>query len=396
MPTLLSPFLLPLIALIDITPPSIAFNLGPIPVYFYGVCYALGLAATYVVITREARRRGLDARIVDTGIIVVAVAALIGGRLYHVIDQWPRFQDNLIGIILPPYAGLGVYGGIVTGTIAAVLYTRWKKQSFWKWADVIAPGLFVMQAIGRWGNFFNQELYGPPTNLPWGITIDCAHRVGDHGIPQWACSAEYPLTTGFHPLFLSESLSGILGAITLLWIARRWGPRMRPGDLLLIWFIWYAVVRFALETLRTGNWTVLGLPTAMVISSVIIVSAVGLLLFRHRPGAANAERWGEPPERLDDADVVEEVDADDEVIDEVEAQAGPVEPSPVEARDAAPADAHATIDDASAPANRDTPVPVDAPPAEEGHPAGAAAPDDEDDVEIVDDDDADDTRRGGA
>ena len=94
--------------------------------------------------------------------------------------------------------------------------------------------------------------------------------------------------------------------------------------------------------------------------------------------------------------MVEEVDADDEVIDEVEAQAGPVEPSPVEARDAAPADAHATIDDASAPANGDTPVPVDAPPAEEGHPAGAAAPDDEDDVEIVDDDDADDTRRGGA
>ena len=89
-----------------------------------------------------------------------------------------------------PYAGLGVYGGILTGTIAAWYITRRWHQSFAKWADVIAPGLFVMQAIGRLGNFFNQELYGPPTNLPWGIAIDCAHRVGDHGIAQ--CVELYP------------------------------------------------------------------------------------------------------------------------------------------------------------------------------------------------------------
>jgi phosphatidylglycerol:prolipoprotein diacylglycerol transferase len=360
MPTLLSPYLLPLIALISVTPPSTAFNLGPIPVYFYGVCYAVGLAATYMVITREARRRGLDARIVDTGIIVVAVAALIGGRLYHVIDQWPRFQDNLILIVLPPYAGLGVYGGIVTGTIAAVLFTRWKKQSFWRWADVIAPGLFVMQAIGRWGNFFNQELYGPPTNLPWGITIDCAHRVGDHGIPQWPCP-EYPFeTTGFHPLFLYESLSGIIGAITLLWIARRWGSRMRPGDLFLVWVIWYAVVRFALETLRTGNWTVLGLPTAMIVSMVLVVLSLGVLAYRHRPGAAAGDRWGEPPAPVDDADLVEEIDVDDELVDEADDGIAPA--------DAADAD--------------DT--------------AAAAAAGDDDDLEIVDDDVDPGDRRGGA
>ena len=145
------------------------------------------------MITREARRRGLDARLVDNGIIIVAVAALIGGRLYHVIDQWVLYKDDPIKIFLPPYTGLGVYGGIITGTIAAWYITRRWHQSFAKWADVIAPGLFVMQAIGRLGNFFNQELYGPPTNLPWGIAIDCAHRVveypctalprGDHRLP---------------------------------------------------------------------------------------------------------------------------------------------------------------------------------------------------------------------
>ena len=257
MPLLLSPFLLPLIALINVTPDPVAFQIGSIPVYWYGVCYAVGLAATYLVITREARRRGLNARLVDNGIIIVAIAALIGGRLYHVIDQWQRYQDDLLAIVMPPYTGLGVYGGILTGVIAAAVILRLWHQPFWKWADVIAPGIFVMQAIGRWGNFFNQELYGPPTDLPWGITIDCVHRV-----PQYPCTMYPPETTGFHPLFLYESVSGILGAITLLWIARRWGPRMRPGDLFLIWLIWYATVRLALESLRTGNWTVLGVPTA--------------------------------------------------------------------------------------------------------------------------------------
>ena len=167
----------PVLALISITPDPIALQIGGLPLYWYGVCYAVGLAATYFVITREARRRGLNARLVDNGIIVVGIAALAGGRMYHVIDQWQLYQDNLIGIILPPYSGLGVYGGIFTGVLVAWVLIRFWRQPFWRWADVIAPGLFVMQAIGRWGNFFNQELYGPPTDLPWGIAIDCAHRV---------------------------------------------------------------------------------------------------------------------------------------------------------------------------------------------------------------------------
>lgn len=297
---------LPVLAAIAANPDPVAFQLGPIPVYWYGICYALGIAATYLVITREARRRGLDARLVDNGIIIVAVAALAGGRLYHVIDQWHLYQGDLARIVLPPYTGLGVYGGILTGTLAAVVLTRLWRQSFWRWADVIAPGLFVMQAIGRWGNFFNQELYGPPTDLPWGITIECAHRVAEY-----ACGPAYPPSTGFHPLFLYESLSGILGAVTLLWLARRHGARMRPGDLLLVFFVWYAAVRFVLETLRTGNWTFLGIPTAMLVSALVIVGALAVLAYRHRAGAAGGDRWGAPPARDDDDGWDDDDDADD-------------------------------------------------------------------------------------
>jgi len=310
----------PLAALVSVLagitwiPDNVAFQLGSFPVYWYGVCYAVGLALTYVVITREARRRGLDAGLVDNGIIIVSVAALIGGRLYHVIDQWQLYEDNLLSIILPPYTGLGVYGGILTGTIAAVIILRLWKQSFWRWADVIAPGLFVMQAVGRWGNFFNQELYGPPTNLPWGIAIDCEHRVA-----QYPC-ATYPFeTTFFQPLFLYESVSGILGAVTLLWIARRWGARLRPGDLFLVFLIWYATVRLVLETLRTGNWTLLGIPTAMIVSVLVIAGALVVLVLRHRRGAADGDRWGDPPVRDEDL-----YDADDEVddIDETDGDTG--------------------------------------------------------------------------
>ena len=332
-PTLPLAALAHVFAAITWTPDPVAFQLGPIPVYWYGVAYAVGLALAYLVITREARRRGLDARIVDNGIIIVGIAALIGGRLYHVIDQWGLYKDDPLKIVLPPYSGLGVYGGILTGTIAVIVITRLWKQSFWKWTDVIAPGLFVMQAVGRWGNFFNQELYGPPTNLPWGIAIDCAHRVTDHGTVQYACTSDKAteLLT-FHPLFLYESVSGIVGAFTLLWIARRWGARMRPGDLFFIFLIWYAIVRFLLETLRTGNWTFFGLPTAMLVSIVIVVGSLIALAIRHRPGAPD-DRWGEPPAREeetfeveDDAELVEvdddEVEAEAEADDVVEAGVG--------------------------------------------------------------------------
>jgi phosphatidylglycerol:prolipoprotein diacylglycerol transferase len=272
---------------------------------------------------------------VDNGIIIIAAAALVGGRAYHVIDQWHLYSDNILKIFMPPYTGLGVYGGIFTGTLAAIYIIRRWKQPFWKWADVIAPGLFAMQAIGRWGNFFNQELYGPPTTLPWGIAIDCAHRVSDHGIPQWPCPA-YPEATAFTPLFLYESVSGVIGAIALLWIARRWGPRMRPGDLLLAFFMWYAAVRFWLETFREGNWTFFGAPTAMVVSTVVFLAAGAALLLRHRPGAVY-EPWGEPPipdedlyeddeEILDDEDLGEddEIESDDEeLVDDDGADAEP-------------------------------------------------------------------------
>jgi phosphatidylglycerol:prolipoprotein diacylglycerol transferase len=266
--------------MLNFTPDPIAFQIGPIPVYWYGIGYALGLAAAYLVMVRLARRAGENAEILGNGIIIVAVAALIGGRAYHVIDQWALYQNDPIKIFLPPYSGLGVYGGIATGTVAAFLYARYKGVPFLRWADIVAPGLFVMQAIARWGNFFNQELYGTPTTLPWGIPIDCAHRLQD----VYPCET-FPFdTTRFHPLFLYESLSGLIGAIALIWIGFHLRKRLRPGDLLLLFFVWYGLVRFALETFRQDNWTFFGIPTAQIVSMLFVIPALVILAWRHRRG----------------------------------------------------------------------------------------------------------------
>jgi phosphatidylglycerol---prolipoprotein diacylglyceryl transferase len=287
----------------NLTPDPIALRLGPLDIHWYGIAYAVGLAAVYVLLTRLAERRGLNAELVGNGMLIVAAAALAGGRLYHVIDQWQLYANDPLKIILPPYSGLGVYGGIVTGTIAAYLYIRRHHENFWAWADVVAPGLFLMQAIGRWGNFFNQELYGPPTSLPWGIPIDCAHR-----IDAYPCTA-FPLeTTRFHPLFLYESMSGIIGMLVLVYLGSKVLRWRIPGDLLFVFFMWYGIVRFALEALRLNNWTFFGIPTAQLVSIAFVVIGVAGLIVRHRyrGGDARDEAMSEtpadraPPEPLPD------------------------------------------------------------------------------------------------
>jgi phosphatidylglycerol:prolipoprotein diacylglycerol transferase len=320
--------------MIDFIPPSVLVQIGPFPIHFYGLAYAVGLAATYLVISREARRRGHDPDILANGLIVVAIAAIVGGRLYHVIDQIAYYKDHVAQAFLPVdaagnfigFGGLGVYGGIVTGTIAAFIYVRRQRVSFWTWADIVAPGLFTMQAVARWGNFFNQELYGPPTNLPWGIAIQCSHRIAQYACPAGTDPAA-TLGQHFHPLFLYESVSGLLGALVLLVLARRLRGRLRTGDLLALFFIWYGIVRFALETLRADNWTFYGIPMAQIFSTISIVLGLAIILVRHLRGAPT----------LDAADAAEMAEALEAHEDESGDDADAVEPHEVVADDAGPA-----------------------------------------------------------
>jgi phosphatidylglycerol:prolipoprotein diacylglycerol transferase len=254
--------------------PGVGLKLG-----WYGVGYVIGVAVLLLIGQREVARRGIDPKHVMNGLILVAVCALIGARLYHVIDQWGYYSQNLPQIVLPPYSGLALYGGVGGGVVGVAIYVRRHGLPFWPMLDSLVPGALFAQGIARWGNFFNQELYGPPTDLPWGITIGCDHRVAPY-----TCDA-YPVeTTGFHPLFFYESALDILGGLVALWLSRRRFSNLLPGDLTSFWFIWYGAVRFALETFRYGyDWKLLGVaPTAMVIGIVAVVLGGASIVWRHR------------------------------------------------------------------------------------------------------------------
>jgi phosphatidylglycerol:prolipoprotein diacylglycerol transferase len=265
--------------LIDVIPPS-GIPIGPITIGFYGIGYVLAIVVLLGVSRAEARRRGIDPEWVSGSLVIVAVCALVGARLYHVLDQWAAYAADPIAVVLPPYSGLGLYGGIAGGVVGIAIVARRRNVPLSRALDIAVPGTLFAQAIARWGNYFNQELYGPPTDVPWAIPIDSAHRVGS-----WGCTAFPAQTTGFHPLFLYESILDLVGGLLALWLSRRAAGWLRDGDLAAFWMLWYGGVRLLLESFRAGwNWTILGVPTAMLIGALLIAGGVTVLLLNHRRG----------------------------------------------------------------------------------------------------------------
>ena len=258
-------------------PDPVLIEIGPLVVRWYGVLYAVGLLVAYRFMVREARRRSLDEKLILDGLIIISIAALAGGRIYHVIDAWDRlYAANPIAAIIPPYEGLGAPGGLITGAIALVVILRRWRQEPWGWVDVAGPAILVMQAIARWGNWFNQELYGAPTDLPWGLAIDCVHRAASV-----SCAAIGDAVT-FHPLFLYESLSGLAGALILPALGQRLKGHLLPGMIGLGAVAWYSVTRIALEGLRLENWQVGGIATAYFVMGAVLLATLVVAIVRLR------------------------------------------------------------------------------------------------------------------
>jgi phosphatidylglycerol:prolipoprotein diacylglycerol transferase len=262
----------------------IAIRILGIDVHWYGIIIATAVLAGGWVGTNEARRRGEDPDVGWGMLLPVLVLAVVGARLYHVIHMWDYYSQHLAQIPQVWTGGLGIPGAVAGGVLAIWLYTRWAKLNTLRWLDIFASAMLLGQAIGRLGNFVNQELYGPPTTLPWGISIDAAHR-----LPEWTNLAAYPeATTRFHPLFAYEALLNLVGFLFILWIGRRLAHRLYDGDILLIYLMWYSAVRVWLETFRVQNWVILGVPTATWLGVLTFVLAGGLLWLRHARG------WGVP------------------------------------------------------------------------------------------------------
>jgi phosphatidylglycerol:prolipoprotein diacylglycerol transferase len=189
---------------------------------------------------------------------------------------WAYYRQNPWAILAIWDGGLGIYGAILGGLIGILLYTYRYRLSLLRYLDIGAPALLIGQAIGRWGNFANQELYGPPTTLPWGIPIDQFHRIAP-----FDDLTRYPLTTRFQPDFLYESSWNLIGFILLLVLGRKLAGRLKDGDLFLMYLIWYPLGRLWVESLRPDAWRIGNIPTAQIISMALIVLAVVILVIRH-------------------------------------------------------------------------------------------------------------------
>ena len=251
------------------------FTIGPLKIYFYGIIIMLGVLAAVWVAVKESNRRGLNSEYIWDMVPWLLILGIVGARLWHVFTPsesmgvGPEYYfSHPLEILNTRNGGLGIPGAVIGGIIALLIYCKRKKLSFLTWADIIVPGLALAQSVGRWGNFFNQELYGPPTNLPWAIPIDLAHRL--EGYEQY---------THFHPMFLYESIWSLFNFFLLMFLGQRMEKKLLPGDLLYIYLIVYPLGRFLLEYIRLDASYVNGVNINQVSMAAVIVFAIWMLVF---------------------------------------------------------------------------------------------------------------------
>ena len=220
------------------SPSKGVIDLGPLHVHMYGLMLLLAIAAAILLTGRRWTKLGGDWDLVLRVAVWGVAFGIVGARAYHDLTSWNEVPDPWWGPFAVWQGGLGVWGGILLGCLAGAVVIRRAGQSVRLFADAVAPGLLVAQGIGRWGNWFNQELFGKPTNLPWGLEINDQHRP-----PQYAASDT------FHPTFLYEFVYDLTLAGVLIWIGSRF--RIKPPALFSLYVAVYTFGRTFEELLRT-------------------------------------------------------------------------------------------------------------------------------------------------
>ena len=257
-------------------PPAILFSAGPINIYWYGLCLVTGMAAAFFIIFYLAKYYEISRdTIFDLSFWLIS-GGLVGARIYDVLLEFPYYIEHPGHILAIWRGGLAIHGAIIAGILIIWLFARRQNINFFKLSALIIPGLALGQAIGRWGNYFNQELFGRPTNLPWGIPINILNR-----------PTAYINDIYFHPTFLYESL-GCLTIFLVLFLLNVWViKRQRFPKMFYVWslglyMILYSILRFMLEFIKIDTTPyLLGMRWPQIISLVMIAAAILLLFSPH-------------------------------------------------------------------------------------------------------------------
>ena len=279
----------------------VIFEIGPFSFNWYGVFIVGGAILAAWLSSLYAARGGDDPEHIWNLLAWSLVGGIIGARLYHVFSSpadglgWAYYRENPLEIINfwnGGLRGLGIYGGLAGGTLAVLLYCRYNKLDPIRFLDYIAPNVLVAQALGRFGNFVNQELYGPPTDLPWAFHINPAYpcqlppnlpmEIQPCGTPMMnEASRLWYATHGFHPTFFYESLWNLTMFVLLSWVIWRYGERLRRGDAILLYLIAYSLGRFWVEMFRPDAWVIGQMATAQWIALLCIAASTIVLVLRH-------------------------------------------------------------------------------------------------------------------
>ena len=262
------------------SPPDSSISLGPLELRAYGVAIAVGVFVAVAIAQRRWRRAGGDPADISSVAAWAVPAGLLGARAYHVLTDWQRFRGRWLHVFAIWEGGLGIPGGLLAGVLVGVWVAHRRRMPVAAALDAAAPAIPVAQAIGRLGNWFNQELFGRPTSLPWGLEIDPSHRPDRY--------ADEPT---FHPTWLYEGLWNLALAGVLVWAERRF--RLRGGQVFTLYVAGYAAGRFWVESLRAdAATTILGLRVNLLVSAVAFAVAMAVFLVR-RGRAPRADLPGE-------------------------------------------------------------------------------------------------------
>lgn len=272
---------MPVILALPSPPFPIIFEVGPFALRYYGLFIALGIATATWIAGRELERRGYERELALDSLLFIVPPGFLGARIYHVVTNWNFYgEDPFPSIFAVWEGGLGIYGAVSGGFLGVLLFGWYRGINPLTLADAAAPGVAIGQAIGRWGNYFNQELFGRPSELPWAIRIAPENR-----------PAGFENAETFHPTFFYESIWNVLVAFTLLWVARRFAPRLKTGDLVLLYVSLYSTGRVFMELLRIDPAFIIGgALRGNLFVAVILALGFALALFLRHSGTGRKSR----------------------------------------------------------------------------------------------------------